>query len=60
VARQIDSGMVWINSHIGPGDPTMPVGGFKGSGVGREGGDQIGLKEFVEMRALVVNKPKPE
>ena len=52
--------MVWINSHIGPGDPTMPVGGFKGSGVGREGGDDIGLKEFVEMRAVALNKKQAE
>lgn len=60
VASQIQSGMVWINSHIGPGDPTMPVGGFKGSGVGREGGDDIGLKEFVEMRAVALNKKPAE
>ena len=50
VARQLDAGRVLINtlSH----DPLTPFGGFKQSGMGREGGI-FGLKEFLEPKAII-------
>ncbi|HLX23759.1 MAG TPA: aldehyde dehydrogenase family protein [Usitatibacter sp.] len=50
VARQLDAGRVLINtlSH----DPLTPFGGFKQSGIGREGGI-FGLKEFLEPKAII-------
>jgi aldehyde dehydrogenase (NAD+) len=49
VARQLQAGRVLINtlSH----DPLAPFGGFKQSGMGREGG-VFGLQEFLEPKAI--------
>jgi acyl-CoA reductase-like NAD-dependent aldehyde dehydrogenase len=57
VANQIDSGMVWINDHMG-NHPSAPFGGVKMSGIGREGGGTIGLQEFVDMKAIKITKKK--
>ncbi len=50
VARKIAAGRIMINasSH----DPLAPFGGFKQSGIGREGGI-FGLEEFVEPKAII-------
>ena len=50
VARQLQAGRVLINtlSH----DPLAPFGGFKQSGIGREGGI-FGLQEFLEPKAII-------
>lgn len=49
VARRVKSGNVYIND--GPRDVAAPFGGFKESGIGREGGLD-GLLEFTEPQAL--------
>jgi aldehyde dehydrogenase (NAD+) len=50
VASQIDAGRVMINTlHH---DPLAPFGGFKQSGIGREGG-MFGLEEFLEPKAIL-------
>lgn len=49
VARQIKSGSVYINQ--GKWDPLAPFGGYKQSGIGREGGF-YGLEEFLEIKAV--------
>ncbi|HEX2139396.1 MAG TPA: aldehyde dehydrogenase family protein, partial [Woeseiaceae bacterium] len=38
LARELDAGMVWINSENNRHLPA-PFGGMKGSGIGRDGGD---------------------
>jgi aldehyde dehydrogenase (NAD+) len=50
LARKIAAGRIMINalSH----DPLAPFGGFKQSGIGREGGI-FGLEEFVEPKAII-------
>ena len=50
VARKIAAGRVLINtvSH----DPFAPFGGFKQSGIGREGGI-FGLEEYLEPKAII-------
>ena len=55
VANQIEAGMTWVNDHLVL-HPSAPFGGIKQSGVGREGGGAIGLKEFVEMKSVKVTK----
>jgi acyl-CoA reductase-like NAD-dependent aldehyde dehydrogenase len=37
VAAQLDSGLVWVNTHH-RNDPSSPWGGMKESGIGRENG----------------------
>ena len=50
VARKLAAGRVLINtvSH----DPFAPFGGFKQSGIGREGGI-FGLQEYLEPKAII-------
>ena len=50
VARQLRSGNVGINT--AQRNPETPFGGFKMSGVGRDGGD-FGLHAYTEMQSIV-------
>ncbi len=52
--KHFDTGMVFINS-FGLADPSMPFGGVKDSGYGREHGG-FGIKEFVNAKAVMVLK----
>ncbi len=49
VARRIRAGNVYVND--GPRDVTAPFGGYKASGIGREGGIH-GLMEFTQLKAI--------
>ncbi|RBY79905.1 aldehyde dehydrogenase family protein [Geodermatophilus sp. TF02-6] len=49
VARQLRAGQVTIND--GAFNPAAPFGGYKQSGLGREGGED-GLAEFLETKAI--------
>ena len=50
IAKQIESGMVWVN-HILGSHPKAPFGGMKESGVGREGG-HWGVELMCELQAV--------
>ncbi|MBC9032752.1 aldehyde dehydrogenase family protein [Sphingomonas sp. JC676] len=50
VAPRLRAGMVYVNG--GQPDPSLPFGGYKQSGNGREHG-KFGLAEFMEVKALV-------
>ena len=58
VGLKLEAGMTWINDHMSGGEQ-FPFGGIKGSGIGVEGGGQLGLKEFVDIKAVKVPKLKP-
>ncbi len=49
VTRQVRAGVIWANT-FNKFDPTSPFGGYKESGVGREGGLH-GLDAYVELEA---------
>jgi succinate-semialdehyde dehydrogenase/glutarate-semialdehyde dehydrogenase len=49
--KHFDTGMVFINS-FGLAEPSMPFGGVKDSGYGREHGG-FGLKEFVNVKSVM-------
>ena len=49
VARQLRTGQVEVNG--GAFNPAAPFGGYKQSGIGREGGT-YGLEEFLETKAI--------
>jgi aldehyde dehydrogenase (NAD+) len=54
VARQLDSGMVWVNNwHVI--HPAYPFGGFKESGLGREGGPHA-IDEYVEEKFISLDR----
>jgi acyl-CoA reductase-like NAD-dependent aldehyde dehydrogenase len=50
--EQLETGMVWING-LGRPNPSVPFGGAKESGIGREGG-QLGLDAFTELKSVTV------
>ena len=52
VAESLESGMVAINKGV-ISDPAAPFGGFKQSGLGREGGF-AGMEEFLESKYIGV------
>jgi acyl-CoA reductase-like NAD-dependent aldehyde dehydrogenase len=54
VAQRIESGTVWVNSHMGL-DPLIPFRGAKQSGMGVELG-QEGLHEYTQARVVNVSK----
>lgn len=53
LAARLDAGFTWINHHVGT-TRDLPFGGFKDSGIGRQGGD-IGV--LSDMEAQVVFTP---
>jgi aldehyde dehydrogenase (NAD(P)+) len=53
VARELDAGMVWVNSS-NDSDVGMPFGGVKESGIGRELGEE-GLRGYYDVKAVQVN-----
>ncbi|KRX03570.1 Aldehyde/histidinol dehydrogenase [Pseudocohnilembus persalinus] len=53
IARKIQTGMSYVNT-ITQTDPSIPFGGCKSSGYGRECGEE-GLKEFSNLRLLWIN-----
>jgi acyl-CoA reductase-like NAD-dependent aldehyde dehydrogenase len=50
LAKRLRSGTVYVNTAI-DAPPTMPFGGYKASGVGREMG-QAGFEEFTELKSV--------
>jgi acyl-CoA reductase-like NAD-dependent aldehyde dehydrogenase len=51
IARRIRAGTVWVNTALAI-DPSVPVGGFKQSGWGRENGAE-GIDNFLETKSVV-------
>jgi len=56
VAEALEYGLVGVNDAAGYTHET-PFGGFKESGLGREGGKE-GIAEYTEVKSIVVNLPK--
>jgi len=48
VARAIKSGTIWVNTHK-IGQPSVPMGGFKESGIGRENGIDA-ILEYLQIK----------
>lgn len=54
VARELQAGNVWVNTHFDL-SPNAPFGGHKESGIGTEWGAN-GLKGFCNVQTLFLNK----
>ena len=48
--QQFESGCVWVNCAF-VNDPSMPGGGYKQSGWGREGGEE-GMQDYLETKKV--------
>lgn len=55
IARQLEAGNVWVNSHLEV-SPAFPFGGHKQSGIGLELG-VAGLKSFCNTQTLFLKEP---
>jgi acyl-CoA reductase-like NAD-dependent aldehyde dehydrogenase len=55
VARRLEAGSVWINTHSDI-EPQGPYGGYKHSGFGRSGGSD-GLYEFLQAKNIRIGMP---
>lgn len=53
VAGRLQAGSVWINSYKG-GSQISPFGGYKHSGIGREGGMEM-IRDYVETKSVWLN-----
>lgn len=54
VASRLKAGTVWINDYALEWE-TMPFGGYKQSGIGREMGGEYGLANYTEVKSVYVN-----
>lgn len=54
LAEKMDAGTVWINKHAEL-DPSIPFGGSKQSGLGKELGEE-GLEEFTQLKIINMAK----
>lgn len=54
IASKLQSGTVWVND-FGLEWETMPFGGYKQSGIGREMGGEYGLANYTEVKSVFVN-----
>jgi phenylacetaldehyde dehydrogenase len=52
VIPKIQAGIIWVNDHL-PLDPTMPFGGFKQSGIGRDFGPDS-LLAYTESKSVCI------
>ena len=50
--HQVKAGSVWVNTH-NLVDPSVPFGGFKQSGIGREHGREV-LASYLETKSVVI------
>jgi aldehyde dehydrogenase (NAD+) len=53
VAARLDAGVVWVNTYRRL-HPSLPYGGFKSSGIGRENGLDA-LREYTQVKSVVVD-----
>lgn len=54
IASKLEAGTVWIND-FGLELETMPFGGYKHSGIGRDMGGDYGIANYVEVKSVFVN-----
>jgi len=57
VAERLECGIVWVNDHHRI-DPSLPWGGMKDSGMGRETGID-GYREYTQTKSTIVNLDEP-
>ncbi|XP_064619373.1 aldehyde dehydrogenase-like [Lineus longissimus] len=55
VANSLEAGTVWVNQYFG-GTSGAPFGGYKQSGIGRQGG-KVGVEEYCEIKTVSIKLP---
>jgi betaine-aldehyde dehydrogenase len=57
IANALEFGNVWVNNHMVVG-PELPIGGFRASGYGKEGG-YAGVEEFTRIKQVIIDLGNP-
>jgi acyl-CoA reductase-like NAD-dependent aldehyde dehydrogenase len=57
LAERLECGIIWVNDHHRI-DPSLPWGGMKDSGMGRETGLE-GYREYTQTKSVIVNLDEP-
>ena len=55
VASELDAGRIWINESVKVNFPSLPIGGFKESGLNRESGNE-GIRTYSEIKTIILRK----
>ncbi|MDB3938913.1 aldehyde dehydrogenase family protein [Candidatus Pelagibacter sp.] len=55
VASELDAGRIWINESVKVNFPSLPIGGFKESGLNRESGNE-GIRTYSEIKSIIIKK----
>ncbi len=53
VASQLNAGRIWINESVKVNFPSLPIGGYKESGLNRESGTE-GLRTYSEIKSVII------
>lgn len=53
MSSRLKAGVVWVNGYRIT-SPTMPFGGYKASGLGREGGAEM-IREYLQVKSVCIN-----
>ena len=55
VASKLDAGRIWINESVKVNFPSIPIGGYKESGLNREMGNE-GVRTYSEIKSIIIKK----
>ncbi|CAA9214110.1 MAG: Aldehyde dehydrogenase [uncultured Acetobacteraceae bacterium] len=53
MAAGIQAGTVWVNTWAEQGNKALPFGGYKQSGIGREGGLEV-LDAYTQSKTVII------
>ena len=53
ITEQLNTGRIWINESVKVNFPSLPIGGYKESGLNRESGTE-GLKTYSEIKSIIL------
>jgi len=55
IASKLNAGRIWINESVKVNFPSIPIGGFKESGLNRECGSE-GIRTYSEIKSMIIKK----
>ena len=55
IAKKLNTGRIWINESVKINYPSLPIGGYKESGLNRESGI-AGFRTYSEIKSIIYNK----
>ena len=53
IASKLNAGRIWINESVKVNFPSIPIGGFKESGLNRECGSE-GIRTYYEIKSMII------